>query len=243
MHRHYVHAPIAEAVIDLRIEAPEGLSVGVFAELQRRLEEQFPVRLPIRTIEMGFVHQGEAEAEFHTAQEEVGVRLQTKSGDRVLQAQLSGFTLSHMAPYSNWETFRGEAQAAWRVFLEVTGVRRVTRAAVRVINKLELPDANVSQYTTLLPHVPAGPLGTINAFFMQLQVPMDHVVQGGQALVNVANAPQERGTSLVLDFDLFFAKVMDASSPDVWSILDKLSAAKNEVFESSITDKTREMIS
>lgn len=243
MHRHYARAPITEAVIDLRIETPEGLSVGVFNELQGRLQDNFPVRLPIRAIEMGFTNQVDADAEFHTAQEEVGVRLQTKSGDRVLQAQLAGFTLSHLPPYTNWEAFRTEAQAAWRVFLETTGARHVTRCAVRVINKLQLPDANVREYTTLTPSVPSGPLGAVKAFFMQLQLPLDHVLQGGQVLVNVASAPQELGTALVLDFDLFVAKEVDANSPEVWSILDTLSAAKNEVFELSITDKTREMIS
>lgn len=243
MPRHYARAPIAEAVIDLRIETPEGLSVSVFSELQRRLQDSFPVRLPIRTIEMGFMNSGDAEAEFHTAQEEVGVRLQTKSGDRVLQAQLAGFTLSHMAPYTHWEAFRTEAQSAWSVFLEITGARRVTRCAVRVINKIQLPDANVGQYTSFTPSVPAGPFGPVKAFFMQLQLPLDHVLQGSQALVNVANAPQEHGTTLVLDFDLFVARAMDANSGEVWSILDTLSAAKNEVFELSITDKTREMIS
>lgn len=243
MPRHYARAPIAEAVIDLRIETPEGLSVGVFSELQRRLQDHFPVRLPIRSIEMGFVSPGDAEAQFHTAQEQVGVRLQTKSGDRVLQAQLAGFTLSHMAPYTSWEAFRAEAQAAWSVFLETTGARRVTRCAVRVINKLQLPDGNVGQYTTLTPNVPSGPLGAMKAFFMQLQLPLDHVLHGGQALVNVASAPQENGAALVLDFDLFVTRAMDADSPEVWSILDTLSAAKNEAFELSITDKTREIIS
>jgi uncharacterized protein (TIGR04255 family) len=243
MPRNYARAPIAEAVIDLRIDTPEGLSVSVFAELQRRLEGRFPDQLPIRTIEMGFMNAGETEAQFHTAQDEVGVRLQSKSGDRVLQAQLAGFTLSHMAPYTNWEAFRSEAQSAWSVYLEATGALRVTRCAVRVINKLQLPNADVGQYTRFTPSIPAGPLGPAKAFFMQLQLPLDHVLDGGQALVNVATAPQEHGTALVLDFDLFVTRTMAANSAEVWSILNSLSSAKNELFELSITDKTREMIS
>lgn len=247
MRRHYDKAQIAEAVIDLRVELPDQFTVDAFDGLGALLFDRYPVRFPIRAIEMGFQQEAEAEARFHSAQEIVGVRLQSKSGDRVLQAQKAGFTFSHVGQYSTWEQFRGEAEAAWRVFLKVTGARRINRAAVRVINKLQLPGLEVREYTTLNPNLPPGPLQSVDAFFMQLQVPLAHLVKDCQALVNVAQGRPEggagSGTQLILDFDLFVTSAFDADSPDVWALLDKISEAKNDVFESSITDKTRELIS
>lgn len=48
--------------------------------------------------------------------------------------------------------------------------------------------------------------------------------------------------SILLDYDLFNEEVRSCES-DFWSFLDLLRTRKNEIFESSITDRTRRLIS
>src|SRR5689334_21564828 len=50
---HYSKAPIAEAVISLRIDPPQGLHASVFQEVANSLTG-YPKRLPIKNIQMGF---------------------------------------------------------------------------------------------------------------------------------------------------------------------------------------------
>jgi uncharacterized protein (TIGR04255 family) len=245
MARHYAHAPISEAVIDLRIEASESPPTDPFSNFVSGVQDRYPFTAPIRAVEMGFHVEDGAGAKFHNAQQVVGERLQSTTGDRVLQVQQLGFTLSHMAPYTNWEAFREEARHVWPLFVKATQAKAVSRVAVRVINKLIVPFTEAHQFTTVMPSIPPGPFGSLDAYFMQLQIGLETVANGCKAIVNIARGNAEDGSNVeyVLDFDLFVAGLFPAESAELWRLLDKMSAAKNDLFEASITDKTRELIS
>ncbi len=63
-------------------------------------------------------------------------------------------------------------------------------------------------------------------------------------IINEALAPQTNPEiiTIILDLDLFRQQVWDSSDEDIWLFLEKLRHRKNEVFEASITDRTRELI-
>ncbi|HAG97354.1 MAG TPA: TIGR04255 family protein, partial [Ktedonobacter sp.] len=48
--------------------------------------------------------------------------------------------------------------------------------------------------------------------------------------------------TVIFDLDLFRQKIWNSDDEDIWSFLEELRYRKNEVFEASITDKTRELI-
>jgi uncharacterized protein (TIGR04255 family) len=194
---------------------------------------------------MAYRKEAHTEGQFESHGEKVGLRLDNARRDRVLQVQRSGFTYSHLAPYSNWDTFRDEAKALWSRYIESNGINEVTRLAVRVINKVPLPIsmAELSRYSNLRPDLPKAIQSAPEAFFTQMQLNGDAWVAASRALVNAGAAPQPNGNlELLLDFDLFVEASKAAASPEIWEILDKLSAAKDDLFEACITDETRELI-
>ena len=48
--------------------------------------------------------------------------------------------------------------------------------------------------------------------------------------------------SIVLDIDIFRLGIESWQDSEVWTFLDKLRDRKNEILESCITDRTRELI-
>jgi uncharacterized protein (TIGR04255 family) len=127
----------------------------------------------------------------------------------------------------------------------MTEGRQVTRIAVRVINKLRLPTAvsGLHRYSKLLVSLPEGIPSSPEGFFTQMQLNGSAWANDCRILVNAGAMPQADGkTELLLDFDIFVHATYDSTSIEIWEILDKLSSAKDELFEGCITDDTRELI-
>lgn len=246
MQRHYHNAPISEAVIDFRVDLPAEVDMNVFERIASRKSDQLPNKSPLTSIEIGFQKDNESPLRVHSDEQAVGLRMQSKSGDRVLQIQVAGFTYSHMAPYTTFETFSSEAKGLWDAYIEETGATMITRTAIRVINKIILP-ANVTDvrdYVNCYPSNPGLKFADFETFFMQIQLAF-MPKQDKKGIINVAHghAVYPHGSELVLDIDLFVQRDVDATSEELWILLRELSEQKNQVFEACITDKTREIIS
>jgi uncharacterized protein (TIGR04255 family) len=243
---HYDRAPIAEVVIDLRIEAPAGNSVPSLKGLAASLAERFPGNSEIEAWEMGFAREKGTAPKFHSARETIGFRLATANGDRVLQVQRAGFTYSHLPPYTHFEPFKAEASDLWSQYVEALKPAKVTRTAVRVINRLLLPGRpiNLRDYFNLQPNIPEGISNVAENFFVQLHLSMDKVYLGAQCLLNFKGGTEvrEEQSEVILDIDLFVPKDFDPADAEIWSLLSTLSAAKNQVFEACITEETRKVI-
>jgi uncharacterized protein (TIGR04255 family) len=179
-----------------------------------------------------------------------GFSFTNQNKQQVLQVRFDGFTFSTFAPYDRWETLRDEARRLWELYRSATGAQSVTRAAVRYINRIDIPHdpIELKDYLRTYPEIPVDlpNEGQIGSFFMQLQL-----WQGDLDCMLIVNQtpapPQDEGTtSIQLDFDLFreqFAEPWRADEDEaLWSFLEQLHHRKNEVFEASITDATRRLI-
>jgi len=243
---HYTRAPIAEAIIDIRVANPGEVALSKVTEGAETLTNDFPSRLPIQQLQMGFqadVNQP-GTGLFTNNQELLGWRLVSKDQDRILQLQRIGFSYSHLPPYSDWENFRSEAKKYWSTFRKTLGAGAVSRVAVRVINKIPIPKAEVdiSKYLTVYPVVPETMPSIANALFMQLQLSMPHIYPDARAIVNIASGPpDESGAHLILDADLFIERIV-SDDKEMWDILEKLGLEKDVIFEACITDEVREVI-
>jgi uncharacterized protein (TIGR04255 family) len=245
MPRHYKRAPIVEAIIDLKAPLPESMSLDVVKSYAASLKDQFADAKPISMVTMGFRPTSDSKGEFHTGQTDVGLRLESLDHARVLQVQRSGFTYSHLPPYSDWATFRAEAAALWLRYIGFTGVDHVSRLAVRVINKIPIGGSmqEASRYMKLGVLTPDGVPSSPERFFTQLQVDGSRWADGCRVLINAGASPQPDGkVEVLLDFDIFVEGAKNSDQEELWNILDRLSAAKDELFEACITDATRELI-
>jgi uncharacterized protein (TIGR04255 family) len=77
---------------------------------------------------------------------------------------------------------------------------------------------------------------------MQLQIPQDDI--DAMLVLNEAFEPQQDPdiVSVILDIDLFRDVHLPGDEEELWALFEQLRERKNEVFEASITDRTRELI-
>jgi uncharacterized protein (TIGR04255 family) len=128
----------------------------------------------------------------------------------------------------------------------------VTRAAMRYINRIDIPDAatdiRLEDYLRTYPEfsVDFPENSVMNNFFMQLQLWQQDL--GCWLIINEApEVSTEEGTlSVRLDLDLFREQYEEPWPVDddtmVWEFLERLHDRKNEIFEASITNRTRRLI-
>jgi uncharacterized protein (TIGR04255 family) len=243
---HYERAPIAEALIDIRVANPDALTLDQLTAAADALAGEFPIRHPIQQLMFGFqAVQPNAAQGFVNNQEQIGWRLHNKAQDRVLQLQRIGFTYSHLPPYTNWATFRDEARRYWDSFQRTVATALPSnRIAVRVINKIATPAAEIAleDYLKVYPVVPDKMPATAAVVYLQLQFAMPKVLPDARVILNVASGQADaNGSHLLLDIDLFSNQIVEKAD-QLWTILEKFGTEKDVIFEACITDKIREAI-
>lgn len=244
----YERAPIAEAVIDIRVDASPEASAAIFKEMLTELSDRFENTTPIQNFQMGVEQDASQNATFHAAQAVIGYRLQNSDASRVLQIKIDGFTYSWLAPYASWEDFRKEAYELWKRFDATIGYRQTSRIAIRTINRIIIDDPRpieLAKYFRLLPTIP-DPLGNdADTFFLQLQIRMNECTPGARAIINFAGSEANSGVpaDLVLDLDVYVDEIAGMGEEEIWRKLDGLRVCKNTLFESCITDELRSKIS
>lgn len=241
--RHYSKAPIVEAVINIQVAYPKALDRQVIAAAQDRFASRFA-----HSRELDAVNFVVGPSEPSAAKTMLGVRFANAENNRILQIRQEGFAYSHLAPYSQWETLRTEAQANWRDFLDVCGPTRVSRIGVRFVNRLAFPhpvgadSVDLDDFLTVHPVLPSfgEPL---SGFMTQVQIPQPSLAgQRPLALVTVASQPptQPHTEAAVLDIDVFELADWAISDERIWAEIEKMRAIKNMIFEGALTDQLKE---
>lgn len=240
--RHYPKAPITEALIDLRVELPQGTVVGDLERVQNGLENAYPTKKD--RIHAEFQGQiGKEGAAAVARSKHDGYVFTSQDEKQVFQARLDGFTISRLAPYESWQPFRDEAQRLWDVYRSIAKPTKVTRLAVRYINRLDLPlpVADLKDYLRTVPEVSPALPQNLAGYFMQLRIPQEDI----KSLLVVSQAiiePARPGVaSVALDNDILRVDEIPADEDGIWEFFEVLRRRKNEVFEASITDQAREL--
>ena len=239
---HYPNAPITEAIIDIRAELPEEMTVALLGKMHSVEESAYPSKKS-RHLAMVEGQIGGATASAFATSKQVGILCLSKDERQVFQARLDGFTMSRLAPYERWEPFRDEAKRLWHVYQSIAKPTCVTRIAVRYINRIDLPlpISELKDYLRTVPEVSTELPQQLSGYFMQIRIPQDDIV--ATLLLNEAIIEPVRPgvASVILDIDVFRSDALPTDDDRVWEILEGLRMRKNEVFEASITNKAREL--
>lgn len=246
--RHYEKAPITEAIIDIRVTLSEGVTIEKLQGIYSLVRDRLPTVEPYYKSVGEFNYRpGSAFEIKNTSEQQVGFWFRSEDNLQTFQASLEGFTFNRLAPYESWEKFSSDARAFWEIYAKICQPVQITRVAVRYVNQLNIPakqPIELKDYLRIAPEVSSAlPQNTLQVFYMQLQIPQNDL--NCMLVINEAIAPpiNPETVSVLLDFDLFRQETWEKSGEEIWDFLEQLHRRKNEVFEASITDKTRELIS
>lgn len=245
---HYEKAPITEALIDIQFKGRENTTAEL-AELQRLEGSSYPEKRPLYLASILLDGTKPNEAPDITPQASTQRGWAFVSGDnlQIWQVRRDSFTFSRLAPYGNWSLFRDEARRLWEICKPVFMSDRITRVAVRYINRLELPFpiADFKDFLRTVPEVsPVLPQGLLT-YFMQLQIPLEDIQSLAvinQQLGPPPTEPVPKIATIILDIDVFRGHELQQDDEGLWAFFEQLHEKKNEIFEGCITDRTRELI-
>lgn len=239
--RIYRKAPIIEALIDIQVEPANNFDLSV---LETAARDRFINKYPLveQQIQTQFRIPLNATPLESPVSSQKGLRFTSPDGKQILQIKNNSFSFSRLAPYDRWETFKDEAAQLFDLYREIINPISITRSAVRFINRFNFtkPSIELSEYLRIFPQVPEN--FEMKGLTMQVIIAQDELNSTlviSQALVPASKVGE---ISLLLDFDLFNEEVRPCTN-EIWDFFEKLHVKKNEIFERSITDKTREMIS
>jgi uncharacterized protein (TIGR04255 family) len=237
----YENAPITEALIDIRVELPSGVTLKTLEAVHDKVKQVYPGKKK-RVYVQGQFSAGD-EVGAVAKQTVMGFALATKNGKQIFQVRLDGFTFSRLRPYGNWGDLRDEGRRLWELYREAVSPQKITRVAVRYINQIDIPVRAIDykDYFRTAPEVSPVLPQELSGFFMQLHFPQPDL--GGLLILTQTAVPPPRPNmnSVILDLDVFKDGVEIASDDEVWELLETLRNRKNEFFEGCLTDKAREL--
>jgi uncharacterized protein (TIGR04255 family) len=238
--RHLRHAPITEALVDLRA-APtaEFAAAGVLDRLKVALSDRYPKHSERRTFE--------AQLEIRKGQDPVprgadkglhGHFFESGDGRDIAQFRIDGFTYNRLAPYTDGEAVIAEALRLWTIHAESARPLMVSRVALRYINSLPLPaSADPLNTLTRVPPTPEGSPGSVQSFLTRIET-LD-AESGRRVITTQALSPgmPPDTTSVVVDIDAFQVGDFGVTAEALRPILEGLRELKNAVFFGSITEE------
>jgi len=243
---HYTRAPIVEAVIDVQFDFAELPAFARLEKCARALRDTFPQAQQINAVSVALVApSADGDVSSNASSKSLGIRLTSIKGDRILQLRRKGFSYSHMQPYSEWETFVAEMKPYFRSFLQECEPTSISRAAVRYINRIIIPQGvNLDDYLNFSPRLIGDVSEEIQGYFMQAVLPQKDLGTDWTAIVNsgLEATADPKTMAILLDIDIFCTPKIPAGDSQFWEILSKLRDRKNKIFESAITDKVRSII-
>lgn len=241
-HKTFPNAPITEALLDVRARLPVQTTLADLAAFQDHIRDRFPETKERKFFRADFKLGPEPSA-LVSASGSDGYFFECSKEKKIVQARLDGFTFNKLKPYENWESFRSEARELWTLYFKIANPTKVTRIALRYINRIEvpLPMKNFKEYFLTSPEVaPELPQGVAH-FFMRLVIPNDDI--GAVAVITqTMEEPTADGKlPLILDIDVWQKTEYEGENAKMWDEFEKLRIFKNDVFFNTTTDKAKEL--
>lgn len=239
----YNNPPIVEAILDIKTNLPPEIFLSHLQEFQEFVKSDYPVKKERRSFEGGVQFKSGSAPEFKASTEKVdGFLFHSEDSKSIVQVRLDGFTFNKLRPYSNWEKFSGEAKRLWAQYLKIAKPSSVSRIALRYINRIELPMpfADFQEYILTVPEIASGIPQGLAGFFMRLVIPNEKINATAIVIETIEQMkPDIKKLPLVFDLDVFKSVLIAPDTEKIWAILNQLREYKNQIFDKSLTDKTR----
>ena len=239
---HLAHAPIVEAVIEIKCQpqvpwdedtVPD--EVGKLLPGYQLLDSQSEFRF----------HQSvniKDNVPISQSMEKVGwkgVRYRSNDETYVAAFNRDGFAFSRVGSYETWAKFSAEAMRIWEVHRSIASPSDVHRIGLRFINRIPLPGGEVELDEFLYdgPQPPKDLEFPIRGFLHKniLSVP------GHAYLINIVRTssptPSAGGDvdyAIILDIDVYLQEIFEVDDNRIREHLEDMRILKNEVFWGSI---------
>lgn len=238
----YPKAPIQEAVFDVRVDKVQNVDIDSYVALSKKELSSFP-KTEIQTLVSGRFKFDTDMEDLKTERKDkkvTGVIFSNKESNLKIQFRKDGFTTNMLRPYSNWTDFSSVAYRYWDLYRKEVQPNRIKRIALRYINKIELPtqDLDFDDYLNDMPKIPEVFEDGFGDFYLRT---LTRCKESGNiaSLIRRMGKFEENILPFIVDIDV--SKNSDIDIRSIQQDFEVLRKDKNKIFESLITDKTRNL--
>lgn len=232
----YRRPPIAEAVIDLRTEG--SVDIDLLKKIENEFLTDYPFSQPNQHMNIELT---ENAATFNQSFQ--GYTMRSPDIADALVVSQGGISTTRMPPYEGWESLLERAKGNWTRWRRLVGKRKVTRIGVRFVNRLDIPTVegeafDLDEFLNVGVRIP--PLGlSISSFAIHIEATSQTLEP--KFLLNLGSvaSPLVKTASFLVDIDTYLDKALPENDDGIWGLVNSVREAKNNLFESFITDKSR----
>jgi len=243
----FPNAPITEALLDIRVELSKDINLETLEEFHDHndIKERFPVKKRRESFKSGVKVSttGGKISTLPAISGPDGYLFQSPIAKKIVQARMDGFTFNKLKPYESWDSFRSEAHKLWDIYFRITNPVKITRIALRYINRIEipLPIKDFKEYILTTPEIAPKLPQALDHFFMQLVVPNPDIPATAIITQTIGKPTQNQILPLILDIDVSLKTSYVDNKSEMWDEFEKLRIFKNDIFFDSTTDKAKEL--
>jgi uncharacterized protein (TIGR04255 family) len=227
---HLSKAPIAEAVVELRI-AGQPASTEAFDGFASALRSGYPKNEKLQQAAAKF-QLGESVVRAEVPVSRIGVRLASDDDKDIVIGSVRSFVVSRLKPYQSWEALVEKVVSAWPTYRAFFAPSKVIRAGVRCINRIDLGEeaVDLDSVFTAGPKIPPDLPQGLGQYSTRVVVPCENGVG-----VSIAQVLEPPSGDVILDIDAF--SELDADPSDEVALrrhLEALHDLRNRAFFASL---------
>ena len=240
----YKHPPIIEAVIEVRFATE--LAQEAIDSANKKLKESYSFSTLTQERQVD-LEMGEDQLAVEVSERPTSYKLVNQDRTDLVVIRPGGLGWSRLAPYGGWESFSARTRRDWRAWKRAAGYKKIAQIGVRYINRLDMPlegrdTIQISDYIAISPTYPeTGLLPTMSTYTMQVEfrLPDDKC----NLVINSAIVEPVliNHSAVILDIDVVRTEDVPQKDDDIWSFINRLRDIKNDIFETIVTDKAREL--
>jgi uncharacterized protein (TIGR04255 family) len=180
--------------------------------------------------------------------EPTGIRLTHPVLQQLIIIYASSISVSRLAPYPGWDAFYKAGSEVFSRVRKRMGYRQITRAAVRYVNRIDIPhgpDNNPSSIGDYLRVYYSGPtiVGMSAPSAYMTQAEFGSASEWAKVIVRVLTVEPAliRHSSVVLDLDVYCDKGIPQQEAELEKFFTKMRHLKNSVFTDCITPAAEQL--
>lgn len=248
--RRYKNPPIEEAICEFHFIPGQEWNFTIPGKLHTELSNEYAGRpQEQKVVQVGLETQDDKPPNLRYGEGLAKVQLVTEDGNRMIGVGPDVLSIHILRPYQStigsqsggWAEFYPRIQAAVEAYWKVSEPRAVSRIGIRYINKIVIPQKAVKVEDYLkcaMPNVSGLP-DHINSFMSRAEYNYQDNVQLIILQGSIETPPNSVG--FLLDLDVIWQGADPVTQDDALIKVIELRERERRVFETVITDKTREL--
>jgi uncharacterized protein (TIGR04255 family) len=240
-HLPYIKPPIVEAVIAIHFDTH--LEQKFIEKFVRKYKKDFPFNVEIIEV-LGTFNTYTNQTNSNI--QKIGAKISNSDQSKIITILNTQFAVSQLAPYTDWDTFYKESKIHWGNLKKIDN-KAVNRVSTRFINRIDIPiekDGRVDlhkYFSAGLSLPPYAQAMTLQSFYINCS--LLHSNKNYMHTLQLSTMPSVLidHLSFSIDIDVFTTEQLPKHEDKIWELIYSLRKYKNDLFESCITENTREL--